>query len=46
MRSVWAATYNRNNPRDPYRTLTFVEVQNAHGQHLVTLSPPECGQAS
>lgn len=42
MRSVWAATYNRSNPRDPYRTFTFVEVLNARGQHLVTLSPPEC----
>src|SRR5579885_2000495 len=42
MRSVWAATYNRSNPRDPYRTFTFVEVLNARGQHLVTLSPREC----
>lgn len=42
MRSVWSATYNRNNPRDPYRSITFVEVLNARGQHLITLSPPEC----
>lgn len=42
MRSVWAATYNRSNPRDPYRTFTFVEVLNARGQHLITLSPAEC----
>jgi hypothetical protein len=41
-RSVWTVTYNRNNPRDPYRTFTFVEVLNARGQHLITFSPPEC----
>jgi len=43
LHSVWAADYMRNNPVDLYRTFTFVEVLNARGQHLVTLSPPECG---
>ena len=42
MRSAWIATYNRNNPRDPLRSLTFVEVLNAAGVHYVTLIPAEC----
>ncbi|GEM_PF-4218536 len=42
MQSVWAVAYMRNNPEDPYRTFTFVEVLNARGQHVITLSPPEC----
>jgi hypothetical protein len=42
MQSVWAVAYIRNNPTDLYRTFTFVEVLNARGQHVITLSPPEC----